>query len=82
MKIDCLDVVNLCICVINDCSIGVPILDEVSELVTDFKSFLVNYVRCSANNSTHLCTRLFCIINSWFDDSRAFLVNSLHADCT
>jgi hypothetical protein len=54
---------------INDFSIGVPILDEVSELVTDFKSFLVNHVRCSANSSTHLCARLSCMLNSWFNES-------------
>ena len=83
MESDCLEVVNLWNSRHDDRTIVAPILVEIVELSTSFKSFCIQYISRTANYPAHLCARhasTLDVTECWFDSAPGIIVTSLLAD--
>ncbi|KAF7008929.1 hypothetical protein CFC21_023575 [Triticum aestivum] len=83
MESDCLEVVNLWNSRHDDRTVVAPILAEILELYTSFKSFCIQYISKTANYPAHLCARhasTLDVTECWFDSASGIIVTSLLAD--
>ena len=67
----------------HDRSVVAPILTEIEEHASFFKSFVIQHVSRSANFPAHLCAKqasTLDVTDCWLDSTPSFLVTSLLAD--
>ncbi|KAF7001311.1 hypothetical protein CFC21_017007 [Triticum aestivum] len=83
MESDCLEVINLWNSRHDDRTVVAPILSEILEHSTSFRSFCIQHIPRLANYPAHLCARhasTLDVTECWFDSVPSIIVTSLLAN--